>query len=405
LASFRYVAVDKRGKELKGVLDAESPERATEELKKNGLTAVSLAQAGALSRDVKLGAVSKKPTARDLSVFCRQFVSIISAGVPVITALEMLSLQTENQRLAGAVADCKTAIEKGESLASAMSVHRSVFSDIFITMVRAGEASGSLEVSFTRMAQQFEKEAKLKATVRKASIYPVIVALVAVGVVIAMLAFVIPTFKTMFDQLGTELPALTRGVIAASNFMQKFWYLIVAFLAALVLLFNRLNKNDGYRHFRDRITMKLGPLGRLTVKTASARMARTLSTLLAAGIPLIDALDITAETMTNIYFKEALLDARDDVSMGSTLSEPLLRGGIFPALVCHMLKIGEDTGNMEGMLDKLAEYYEEEVTQATEQLMAALEPLIIVFLAVVIGTLILSIITPMAKMYGVLDSL
>jgi type IV pilus assembly protein PilC len=324
-------------------------------------------------------------------VFCRQFVSIIAAGVPVISALEMLSLQTENQRLAGAVAECKTAIEKGESLASAMSVHRSVFSDIFITMVRAGEASGSLEVSFTRMAQQFEKDAKLKATVKKASVYPIIVALVAVGVVIAMLTFVIPTFKTMFDQLGTELPALTRGVIAASNFMQKFWYVIVALLAGLVLLFNRLKKNDGYRHFRDRIAMKLGPLGRLTVKTASARMARTLSTLLAAGIPLIDALDITAETMTNIYFKEALLDARDDVSMGSPLRAAAARG-IFPALVCHMLKIGEDTGNMEGMLDKLAEYYEEEVTQATEQLMAALEPLIIVFLAVVIGTLILAII-------------
>lgn len=405
MSSFTYLAVDKSGREVKGFLEADNLEKAAEELKKNNLMAVSLNSAGALGREVKFSFMMKKPKPRDMSVFCRQFVSILTAGVPVLSALEMLSLQTENKRLAAALASCKLEIEKGESLADAMSAHGKIFPDMFITMVRAGEATGSLEISFTRMAQQFEKDAKLRATVRKASIYPIIVALIAVGVVIGMLTFVIPTFQTMFEQLGTELPALTRGVIAASKFMQKYYLLIIGGLALLVLLFRQLRHNSGYMHFADRRKMKLGPLGKLTVKTASARMARTLSTLLAAGIPLIDALDITADTMTNVYFKEALQDAKDDVSMGSTLSEPLIRGGIFPNLVCHMLKIGEDTGNMEGMLDKLADYYEEEVTQATEQLLAALEPLIIIFLALVVGTLILAIITPMAKMYGALDSL
>ena len=266
-----------------------------------------------------------------------------------------------------------------------MGEHRELFSDVFITMVEAGESSGSLDIAFSRMAVQFEKDARLRASVKKASIYPVIVTLVAIGVVIGMLAFVIPTFQSMFDQLGTELPALTKAVIAASRFIQDYWYFLLAGVVLLVFFFRGLRTNEGYRRARDRMILKLGPLGRLSVKSASARMARTLSTLLAARIPLIDALEITAGTLSNVVFKEALLDAKDDVSMGSVLSEPLKRGGVFPVLVCQMLKIGEDSGNIEGMLDKLADYYEEEVEQATAQLTAMLEPLIIVLLAVIIG--------------------
>lgn len=405
MASYSYIAINKLGKELKGTVSAESQTKASEELKKGGLTIVSLGEVGALSKDISFGFMDKKPKPRDLSVFCRQFVSIVGTGISVISALEMLGEETENKRLRRAIINCKRSIEKGESLASAMGENRDVFSDIFITMVEAGEASGSLDVSFTRMADQFEKDAKLKATVKKATIYPTVVAVIAVAVVIGMLTFVIPSFQDMFDQMGTELPGITKAVIAASKFMQKFWFIAIGGIVGLVIVFRLFAASDPGKHLFGRLSMKIPLFGKLTVKTASARMARTLSTLLAAGIPLIEALEITAGVMTNVYFREDILDAKDDVAMGNSLSEPLERTGLFPPLVTHMLKIGEETGNIEGMLNRLADYYDEEVEAATAQMMAAMEPLIIVVMAVVIGTIIMSVIAPMGALYTNLDNL
>ena len=329
----------------------------------------------------------------------------LGAGVSVIAALEMLSEQTENKMLRIAVTECKTSIEKGESLANSMRRQTKVFPDIFVTMVEAGEASGSLDVSFTRMAEQFEKQAKLKATVKKASIYPIVVCIVAVVVVIAMLVFVIPTFEDMFESLGTELPAITKMVVGASKFMQKYWYIVFAAVAGIAMFIRTFKKTPNGQHFFGKLAMKIPIFGNLTVKSACAGMSRTLSTLIAAGIPLIDAIDITANTMGNIYFKEALLEAKDDVAVGAPLSEPIERSGIFPPLVYHMLGIGEETGDIDGMLTKMAGYYEEEVEQATAQVMAALEPMIIIVLAVVIGTIIMAVISPMASMYSALDSM
>ncbi len=405
MTTFSYVAIDRKGKETKGSIGSESRDKALEELRRGGLTVASIAETGALGKDIELSFLKRKPKARDMAVFCRQFVSIINAGVPVVDALEMLTAQTENKRLRDAVAECRTGIEKGDSLAAAMARRRDIFSGIFITMAEAGEASGSLDISFSRMAEQFEKDEKLKATVKKASIYPIVVFVVAIVVVIAMLSFVVPTFESMFVDLGTELPGITKAVIAASKFIQNYWYILAASVAGLTLLIRMFYKSDVGEHFFGSLAMKLPLFGKLTVKTASARMARTLSTLLAAGIPLIDALEITCGVISNVYFREALDDARDDVAMGNPLSETLKRSGIFPAMVYQMVGIGEETGDIEGMLTRMADYYEAEVEQATAQLMAALEPLIIVFLALVVGTIILSVIMPMATMYGALDSL
>ncbi|NCB51801.1 MAG: type II secretion system F family protein [Clostridia bacterium] len=405
MTTYSYIAIDKKGKEIKATINAESQDKAIESLRRNGMTLASITETGALGKDLELGFLQKKPKARDMAVFCRQFVSIINAGVSVVDALEMLADQTENKKLKKAVGACKVSIEKGESLASAMSQHREVFSDIFVTMAEAGELSGSLDISFTRMGEQFEKEEKLKATVKKASIYPIVVFVVAIIVVIAMLTFVVPTFESMFTDLGTELPGITKAVIAASKFMQSFWYILIAAVVGIVLLVRMFKASDAGKHFFGKLGMKLPLFGKLTVKTASAMMARTLSTLLGSGIPLIEALEITSGVMTNVYFREALEDAKDDVAMGNPLSETLKRCGVFPPMVYHMVGIGEETGDIEGMLSKLAEYYEEEVEQATAQVMAALEPVIIIVLAGLVGTIILSVIMPMATMYGALDNL
>ncbi|MEG1632965.1 MAG: type II secretion system F family protein [Oscillospiraceae bacterium] len=405
MANYSYVAVNAKGKEIKGAVEAESQSKAAEDLKKNGLVIASLQETGALGKDISLGFLEKKPKPRDMAVFCRQFVSIINAGVSVVAALNMLGDQTENRRLRTAITDCRVAIEKGESLAGSMAKHRDIFSDIFITMAEAGEASGSLDVSFGRMADQFEKSAKLKATVKKASIYPIVVVIVAIGVIIGMLTFVIPTFQSMFDSIGGELPGITKMVIAASAFVQHYWWLLAIIIAGLAVGIAAFKRTDPGKHFFGKIAMKLPLIGKLTVKTACARMARTLSTLMAAGIPLIDAIQITSETMSNIYFRDALQDAKDDVAMGSPLSSSIKNSKLFPPLVYHMMGIGEETGDSEGMLERMAAYYEDEVEQTTAQVMAALEPMIIVILAMIVGVIIMAVMLPMVNMYSALDSM
>lgn len=404
MSTYSYTAIDKNGRDRKGSVTADSKDKAREQIKSDGLMVITVSEQSLMTRDININ-IGGWPKARDMSIYCRQFVSIISAGVTIIDAMEMLSEQTENKLLKKAIAEAKVAVEKGESLANAMRLNKKIFTDIFITMVEAGEASGSLEVSFSRMADQFEKEARLKSLVKKASIYPAVVAVVAVVVVIGMLTFVVPTFQQMFKDLGTQLPGITLFIIGLSQFMQSFWYIVVLAIILLVVLMKYFKTTIAGKRFFGKVAMKLPLFGKLTVKTASSRLARTLSTLLAAGLPLIEALEITSNIMTNIFFKEAILKAKDDVTMGTTLSEPLLRGKLFPALVCHMLKIGEESGNIESMLVKLADYYDEEVEIATQSLMAALEPAIIIFLAVVIGTVIISIIMPMAQMYSGLQNI
>lgn len=402
---YNYTVVTALGKEVRGNIEGETIEQAAAKLKAEGNILVSISEQNLMSKDINIGFLEKKPKARDLSVFCRQFVSIIDAGVPVISALEMLGEQTENRMLRGAIVETKQRIEKGESLTSAMAEHRRIFSDMFITMVEAGEASGSLSISFTRMAAQFEKEARLKAMMKKATIYPAVVASVAVVVIIGMLTFVVPTFESMFADLGTEMPLLTRMVMESSHFLVSKWYIILILVILVIFAGKTFAKSQGGKYFWGRLALKVPLFRSLIIKSESSRFARTLSTLMAAGIPLINCLDITSGMMSNIFFKEAVQDAKDEVALGTNLSEPLKEGKVFPPLVHHMIRIGEESGNTEAMLDKLADYYDEEVENATQALMAALEPLIIVVLAVIVGTIIFAVIMPMAAMYDGLDAL
>ncbi|MDR2559407.1 MAG: type II secretion system F family protein [Oscillospiraceae bacterium] len=402
---FSYLAVDKEGKEKKGTIDSGSREEATEWLKQNELITISLVDSLAISKDINLKFFERKPKSHDMAVFCRQFVSILSAGVNILSTLEMLGEQTENKCLARIIWETRTEVEKGESLAGAMRVNRNIFTDIFVTMVEAGEASGSLETSFSRMAERFEKDAALKANMKKATIYPASLAIVAVAVVAMLLIFVIPSFEDMFADLDTGLPAITVVVLGASNFILSYWYIILAGIALLIILIVNLAKSKAGIRFLGRVALKLPLFGNLVTKTACARMSRTLSTLIAAGIPLIEAIDITSATMTNIHFKNALLAAKEEVAMGNNLSEPIQRSALFPPLVHHMLKIGESTGGIEGMLNKLADYYDDEVKNVTQSLMAAMEPAIIILMAGIVGTLVISVLLPMTSMYDALDNM
>jgi type IV pilus assembly protein PilC len=386
-------------------MDMPNREEVMTYLKDRQMLVVSVADALAISKPLDLNVMNRKPSARDMSVFCRQFVSILNAGVSVVQTLDMLSDQTENKRLGHAISDTKMNVERGESLADAMRMNKDVFPDIFITMVGAGEQSGSLDKSFTRMAEQFEKDAKIRGMLKKATIYPAVLGIVAVGVIIIMLLFVIPTFEDMFAEMGTELPQITKIVVAASDFLAASWYIVLAVVVGAVVAIRVFAASAAGKYFFGNLARKMPLFGPLTVKTACSRMGRTLSTLLAAGISMIEAIDITSETMSNVHYKESLRKAKDEVAMGNNLSEPLQRSGMFPPLVYHMLKIGEETGGIEEMLHKLADYYEEEVESATGAIMAAMEPLIIVVMAAIVGTLVGSVLAPMASMYENLGNL
>ncbi len=404
MATFAYEAMDKKGAAVKGTVEAENIDQARNEVKGKGLTLLDIKEQGALNKEIKLD-IGGKPKPRDLSVFCRQFVSMLRAGVTILDALKMLGDATENKKLKEAIQGIRVSTEKGDALSVAVAEYPKVFPELMVNMIAAGEASGSLDVAMDRMATQFERSAKTGAMVKKAMIYPIVVCIVAIIVVIVMLVVVIPSYMEMFADLGTDLPGITKAVMAASDFVIGKWYILVPIIVAIVILVSGYAKTDSGKHFFGKLALKIPAVSNLIIKSASAQMARTLSTLLAAGIPLVEAVEIVSEIMTNVYFKEALEDARNEVMVGQPLSRPLETCGLFPPMVYYMVRIGEETGNSEDMLDKLADYYEDEVEMAVAGLMSAMEPAIIIVLAAVVGTILGACMAPMLTMYDSLNSL
>ncbi len=403
MAEYQYRIIEPDGKEKKGTMEAKSPELVSMSLKEKGNIVLDVSEANLMTRDINIS-IGGNIKARDYSIFCRQFVSIIKAGVSVINALEMMAEQTENQYLKRGNKEVWTDISKGESMTSAMKKRPKIFPSMLCNMVEAGEASGSLEISFERMAIQFEKEAKLKAAVKKAMVYPIVLTVVMIGVIILMLAWVVPTFMGMFEELEAQLPWSTRMVVSMSDFVQQKWWLLLLIVGGIFAAYKFYASTPNGQLVIGRMKLNLPVFGKIQRKSSCARFGRTLCTLLSAGVSMIDALDITAKSMDNIHYKRALFDAKDQVSRGVPLSRPLKNCGLFPPMVIHMVSIGEETGNTESMLENIAEYYEEDVQMATEQMMALLEPLIIVVMAIIIGMLIVAIMQPMLVLYDSLGA-
>ncbi|MDE6606407.1 MAG: type II secretion system F family protein [Lachnospiraceae bacterium] len=404
MAVFGYEVIDKAGKITKGSIDADSIEMAKVDLKRQGMTLLNITEQTMLTRDLDID-IGGKPTPRDLSVFCRQFVSMTRAGVTIVEAMKMLCEQTENKKLKKALGEVRANMEKGESLADSLAQHPKVFPGIMVNMVAAGEASGSLDKSLDRVATQLERSSKTQALVKKAMIYPIVLLVVAIAVVIVMLVFVIPQYSDMFTTLDTELPAITVATLAASEFIQAKWYIIAAIVIAAVLGIRAFASTDAGKHLFGKLAITIPAIKDLTVKSAASSMARTMSTLMAAGVPMIEAVEIVSNTMTNVWFKEALMAARDQIALGVAFSKPLEECGLFPPMVYHMVRIGEEAGAVEDMLDKLADYYDEEVEMAVQSLMAVMEPAIIIVLAGIVGVLLMAVLSPMMKMYEALDSM
>ncbi len=393
MPTYKYQLIDEKGKTKKGTIDANDEQTARQSLKPDG-TLVSIEMAGALDKEININ-IGAPVKPKELAIFCKMFKSILAAGVTVIEALGMLAEQTENKQFKAVIETVHDDVQKGETLSGAFAKHPKFFPEMMIQMTAAGEASGSLETSFDRLSLHFEKDSHLKALIGKSLVYPIILICVIIGIVILMMTVIVPQFTSTFGQLGAELPGITKAVVAISDFIMQKWWLMLLIIVAVVAFIKGFQKTERGALLFGQLGLKAPLFGNLTVKSAAARLTRTLSTLVASGMSLVEAIHITARIMTNEVVKQALLKAEQDVMQGIPLSTPLKECEVFPPMVPQMVKIGEETGSMEDMLSKIADYYDEEVEMATESLMAAMEPLIIIVMAGVVVPIILAIMLPM----------
>lgn len=400
MAVFNYKVVDKNGKNKKGTIEAPNRDGAEKKLKADGYAIMSLTEQNS---PFSGGLIKKKVKSKDLAVFCKQFSAVIRAGVTIISALELMGDQIENKTLQRAVMDAKTYVEKGGTLADALRVNSEVFPPIMINMVAAGELSGNLEVCLDRLTEHFEKDNVLSAKIKGAMTYPIVVFIVMIIVVIVVMVMVIPNFSSMFAEMGTQLPLATRIMVAASNFIIHKWWLLIIIVAAIVVGCKAFKRSSVGEQLFANMAIKMPIFGNLTIKSACSRFARTMSTLMASGISMIDAVEQVAKMMDNKIIRDGLLDAKTQVAKGIPLSKPLKDMEMLPPMLSAMTKIGEETGDIEEMLSKVADYYDEEVEEATNKLTAAMEPLIMVVLACIVGMIVAAVYGPIMSMYSALD--
>lgn len=402
MPGFNYTAINRNGKRVRSSLDASSIETAKSSLRGAGYTILDIKEQTTLNRDIEIPFLGK-PKAKDMAVFCRQFVSILRAGVSVASVLSMLGQQTGNKKLRAAIREMQADVEKGESLATSMRRHPKIFPAILVNMVAAGESSGNLEESFRQMELYFDRSKRTKSKVTSAMIYPCVLIVVMIVVLIVMMTKIIPNFLKTFEEMDAELPKITLGVMAVCEWFESWWWVPLLVLAALVvggILFHRTNKG---RHFFGWLARKTPVVGNLTVKTACATFCRTMEVLIGSGLTLTDSMDLAASNMGNIYYLEAIRDARGMVAEGTPLRESLVRTGIFPPMVSNLVGVGEETGDLQSMMGKVADYYDEEVDEATKKLLNLMEPAIIIFMAVFVVIIVLAIYLPMINMTKAFD--
>lgn len=400
MPSFAYSAINAQGAELTGEIQAADLSAARDALRGNGLLAQWVEELRSpASSSRKSLFETKKVKPKSLQVFSRQFATMIEAGLSVVTALVILEQQTDDKALATVIADIREQVETGALLSEAMARHTTVFSRLYIAMVEAGEAAGVLDTVLDRVAIQIEKEERIKRRVKGAMIYPSVVLTFATLVMTGMLMFLVPIFVKIFDQLGGELPTLTQYVLYASNALRGYWFIIFPVVGLSLWSFFRWKKTELGRQTWDRLKLRLpAQIGSVVLKVSMARWSRTLSTLIAAGVDIMRALEITAQTSGNWVVEEETGHLRTRVQEGASIAQPLIDSEVFPPMVAQMVKIGEETGELEKMLSKVADFYEDEVDASIAALTSIIEPLMMVGVGVMVGIIIISMYLPMFKM-------
>jgi type IV pilus assembly protein PilC len=398
---FTFTGTDGQGKRISGERLADSKAAVTMQLRRERITPGAIKEKGKEFALPKLGPT--KVPVKDLAVFFRQFSVMIDAGLPLVQCLEILAANQENVFFQKCLTGVRTTVEGGSTLSNAMRQYPKVFDDLTTNMIEAGEAGGILDTILQRLAVYVEKNVKLKAAVKSALIYPVSVISIACLVVGALLKFVVPIFANMFNSMGVDLPLATKLVIQISNFVGSFWWLMLVALIVVFLGIRQIRKDERGRYALDKFLLNMPAVGVVLRKIAVARFTRTLGTLITSGVPILEGLAITAKTSGNAVLEVALMKVRKAVEEGRTIVDPLKESGVFPNMVTQMIGVGEATGAMDAMLQKIADFYEDEVDVATKNMLTLLEPLLIGFLGFVVGGIVISLYLPLFSMISKLS--
>jgi type IV pilus assembly protein PilC len=391
--------MDLAGVKARGELEADSKQAVSDQLKQRGLIVLEIADKHA-SREIELPG-QKRVNASELAVFARQLATMITSGMSILRALYVLEWQTENKFLKETIVAVRKDVEAGLSLSDSLARHPKVFNPLFVAMAQAGEAGGVLEDALLRVADQLEKDASLRRQIRSAMVYPALVIIFAVGVMMALVAFLVPVFEGVFKQFGGELPSITKVSVFLSHAVTGYWWLIFMLTGGAIAGFLKWKKSSWGRpqwdHFRLRLPMKIGAI---VQQVAVARWSRTLSSLTSAGVPLLLALDITGRTGGNVAVEEAMEGVIASVKRGGTIAAPLAQAPIFPVMVTHMVGVGEETGALDTMLDKVAEFYEDQVEASVKALTSILEPIMIIVIGGIVGFIVISMYLPLFTVYN-----
>ncbi len=403
-ATYEYKVRDRSGGLKTGKLDAESQSQVATKLKSMGYAPVSITQANArISKELKIpGFGKKKVKLKDLAVFSRQFATMVNSGLSLLRALNILTEQTESKELARVLGEVRNDIETGNSLSSGMAKHPDVFPPLMVNMCKAGEVGGFLDSVMLQIANNYEAEVRLRGKVKSAMTYPVVVLCIAVLAVIGMLLFIVPTFQGLFETLGGTLPAPTRVLVALSAGLKLF---IVPFIILVIVglsVWKKIKRTARVRNIVDPLKLKLPVFGQLFRKIALTRFSRNLGTMMQSGVPILQSLDIVAETTGNVVLERATRAVQESVRTGEALATPLLQHPVFPPMVVQMMAVGEETGALDTMLAKIAEFYDQEVESTTESLTALIEPLMIAFLGGIVGSMIVALYMPIFKIFDLI---
>jgi len=398
MATFVFKAMDLTGAKATGEVEADSKQVVSDQLKARGLIVLDI-DAKHASREISLD-IFKRIKATDLTVMTRQLSTMVSSGMTILRALYVLEAQTENEKLAETVVAVRKDVEAGLPLSDAFERHPDVFNPLYVAMTRAGETGGVLDSALLRVADQLEKEDSLRRQVKSAMMYPAVVLSFAFAVLLALVAFLVPVFIGVFKQFGGDLPPITKVTVAMSNALTGYWYLLILVAVGIVVAFRKWKKSERGRPqwdaFRLRIPAKIGDI---VQKVALARWSRTLSALVSAGVPLLQALDITGQTAGNTVVQRAMDGVIESVKNGGTIADPLKAAPVFPSMVAHMVGVGEETGALDTMLTKIADFYEDQVEAAVKSLTSILEPVMIILVGGVVGFIVISMYMPLFKVY------
>lgn len=398
MAIYSYKAKSKDGNVIKGKVESNNKSNAVRELSQMDLIVYEVEPVNdILNKEITLGRPLKQ---KDFTIFLRQFATLMEAGILLVNAIDLLSEQTQSKALQEALENISEDVKEGQALSEGMSQYPELFPKLLVQMIRTGEVSGNLQEVLDRMATYYEKQYTLKEKITTALTYPIVVSVFAILITIFLLLFIVPIFGDMYAQMGEELPLITRIVLGLSDFIRNFWWVFVLIIIGFFFIYRKMRQEDAGNRLLDYIALKLPVIGTFIQKAVLARMTQTLSSLLNSSVPILQAVEVTSDVVGNQVVKEVLLEARSSLEKGESLAKPMEESWVFPPLIIQMIRVGEESGALDEMLKKVANIYEQDVNEASDKLQSLIEPVLIIFLAVIVGLIVLSIVVPMFGLFN-----